>query len=64
MKINCYLYLLTTYKPWTYDLYNNTNNITLTPHVGVAARGNKYKLYQSSVEYDLKKHFFTIIVVS
>jgi ribonucleases P/MRP protein subunit RPP40 len=36
--------------------YDNTNNITLTPHVGVATRGKKYKLYQSSVKHDLKKH--------
>jgi len=34
------------------------------PHVDVAARGNKYKLYQSYVEYDFRKHFFTNRVAS
>ena len=47
-----------------HGFYDNINNITLTPHVGVATRGNKYKLYQSSVKYDLRKHFFTNSVVS
>jgi len=32
-------------------------------HVDVAARGNKSKLYQSAVKYDLRKHFFTNRVV-
>ena len=40
--------------------YDNTSNITLTPHVGIATRGNKYKLYQSFVEYDLKSFFLLI----
>jgi len=44
--------------------YNNSNNISLLPHVDVATRGSKYKLYQSSVKYDLRKHFFTNRVVS
>jgi len=44
--------------------YDNINNIYLLSHVDVATRGNKYKLYQSSVKYDLKKHFFTSRVVS
>jgi len=44
--------------------YNNINNIALLPHIDVATRGNKYKLYQSSVKYDLRKHFFTNRVVS
>jgi len=39
--------------------YDNINNISLSPHVDVATRGNKYKLYQSSVKYVLRKHFFT-----
>jgi len=26
-------------------------------HVNTATRGNKYKLYRSSVKYDLRKHF-------
>jgi len=44
--------------------YNGINNISLLPHIEIATRGNKYKLYQSSVKYDLKKHFFTNRVVS
>ena len=47
-----------------HGFYDNISNIILTPHVGVATRGNKYKLCQSSVKYDLKKHFFTNRVVS
>jgi ribonucleases P/MRP protein subunit RPP40 len=47
-----------------HGFHDNTNNITLTLHVGVATRGNKYKLYQGSVKYDLEKHFFTNTVVS
>jgi len=43
---------------------DNINNISLLPHVDVATRGNKYKLYQSSVKYDLRKHLFTNRVVS
>jgi len=44
--------------------YNNINNFSLFPHID-ATRGNKYKLYQSSVtKDDLKKHFFTNRVVS
>jgi hypothetical protein len=38
-----------------HGFYDDTNNITIRPHVGVATRGNKYKLYQSSVKYDLKR---------
>ena len=30
--------------------YDNIDNITLTPHVGVATRGNKYKLCLSYVK--------------
>jgi len=37
---------------------------SLLPHIDVATRGNKYKLYQSSVKYDLRKHFFTNRLVS
>jgi len=33
-------------------------------NLDVAATGNKYKLYQSFVKYDLRKHFFTNRVVS
>jgi len=44
--------------------YDNINNFSLLPDVDVASRGNKYKLYQSSVKYDLRKHFFTNRVVS
>jgi len=33
-------------------------------HIDVATRGNKHTLYQSSVNYDLRKHFFTNRVVS
>jgi len=44
--------------------YNNINNISLFRHVDVATRCNKYKLYQCSVKYDLRKHFFTNRVVS
>jgi len=44
--------------------YNGIGNISLLPHVNTATRGNKYKLYQSSVKYDLRKHFFTNRVVS
>ena len=47
-----------------HGFYDNTSNINLTPHVGVATRGNKYKLYKKSVKYDLKMHFFTNSVVS
>jgi len=47
-----------------YGYYTNINNISLLPHTDVATRGNKYKLYQSSVKYDLRKHFFTNRVVS
>jgi len=43
---------------------DNINNISLLPLVDVATSGNKYKLYQSSVKYDLRKHFFTNRVVS
>jgi len=50
-------------RPWHSD-YDNINNISLFSHVDVATRGNKYKLYQSSVKYDLRKHFFTKTVVS
>jgi len=39
--------------------YNNINNISLLPHIDVATRGKKYKLHQSSVTYDLRKHFFS-----
>jgi len=38
--------------------YDNFNNISLLPHVDVVTRGKKYKLCQSSVKYDLRKHFF------
>jgi len=34
------------------------DNISLLPHVNTVTRGNKYKLYQSSVKYDIRKHFF------
>jgi len=44
--------------------YNYIDNISLLPHINVATRGNKYKFYQSSVKYDLRKHFFANIVVS
>jgi len=44
--------------------YNNINKISLLPHIDVDTRGNKYKLYQRSVKYDLRKHFFTNRVVS
>jgi len=44
--------------------YDNINNISLLPHIDVATRGNNYKLYQSFVKYDLRKHFFTDRVVS
>jgi len=43
--------------------YDNINRISLLPHVYVATRGNKYKLYQSHVKYDLRKHLFTNRVV-
>ena len=59
---------LNVYKLYGPDMlhgfYDNTSNITLAPYVGAATRGNKYKSYQSSVKYDLKKHFFTSRVVS
>jgi len=38
--------------------YDDINRISLLPHVDVATRGNKYKLYQSHVKYDLRRHFF------
>jgi len=44
--------------------YDNIDNISLAPNVSVATRGNKYKLFQSYVKYDLRKHFFTNRVVS
>jgi len=44
--------------------YNNINKISLLPDVDIAAKGNKYKLYQSSVKYNLRRHFFTNRVVS
>jgi len=44
--------------------YNNSNKISLLPHIDFATRGNKYKLYQSSVKYDLRKHFFPNRAVS
>jgi len=44
--------------------YDNMNNISLLPQVDVATRGNKHKLYQSSVKYDLRRHYFTNGVVS
>jgi len=44
--------------------YYDINNISLLTHVDVATRDNKYKLHQSSVKYDPKKHFFTNRVVS
>jgi len=44
--------------------YDNINNISLLPHVDVATRRSKYKLYQNSVNYDLRKYFFTNGVVS
>jgi len=44
--------------------YNGIDNISLLPHVNTVTRGNKYKLYQSSVKYDIRKHFFTNRVVS
>jgi len=44
--------------------YANIIYISLLPHVDVATMGNKYKLYHSSVKYDLRKHFFTNRVVS
>jgi len=37
--------------------YDNINNISLVPHVDIATRGNKYKLNQSSVKYDLGSTF-------
>jgi len=42
-----------------HGFYDNINNISLLPHVDVATRDNKYKLYQRSVKYDLRKHLFT-----
>jgi len=33
--------------------YNNIDNTSLLPHIDVATRGNKYKLYHSFVKYDL-----------
>jgi len=47
-----------------HDYYNNINNIPVLPHIDVATRINKYKLYLSYVDYDLRKHFFTNRVVS
>jgi len=43
--------------------YDNINNISLLTHVDIATRGNTYIFYQSSVKYDLIKHFFTNKVV-
>jgi len=40
--------------------YNGPDKISLLPHVNTAKRGNKYKLYQRAVKYDLRKHFFLL----
>jgi len=40
-----------------YGYYDNISRIYLLPHVDVATRGNKYKLYQSHVKYDLQSTF-------
>jgi len=40
------------------------NRFLYCAYIVVATRGNKYKLYQSSVKCDLRKHFFTNRVVS
>jgi len=45
--------------PISKNSYRPINNISLLPHADVATRSIKYKLYQSSVKYDLRKHFFT-----
>jgi len=47
-----------------HSYYDNINNPSLLPLVDVATGGNKYKLYQSFVKYDLRKHFFTNRLVS
>jgi len=39
------------------------NNISLSPHFGIAASDNKYTLYQSYVQYNLRKHLLTNRVV-
>jgi len=44
--------------------YDNINKISLLPQVDAATRSNKYKLYQSFIKYDLRKHFFTNRMVS
>jgi len=46
-----------------YGYYDNINNVLL-PHVDVGTRGKKYKLYQSFVKYDLRKHFFVLQYVA
>ena len=37
---------------------DNHGNCTLTLHKDLVTRGNRYKLYQKHVNYDLRKYFF------
>jgi hypothetical protein len=43
---------------------DNSGNCTLTLHKDLVTRGNRYKLYQKHVNYDLRKHFFANRIVA
>ena len=43
---------------------DNHGNCTLTPHKDLVTRGNRYKLYQKHVNYDLRKYFFANRIIT
>ena len=43
---------------------DNNGNCNLAFHKGLATRGNRYKLYQKHVNYDLRKYFFVGRIVA
>ena len=43
---------------------NNHGNCTLTLHKDLVTRGNRYKLHQKHVNYDLRKYFFANRIIT
>ena len=43
---------------------DNNSNCILTLHKDLVTRGNRYKLYQKHVKYDLRKYFFANRIIT
>ena len=43
---------------------DNNGNCTLILHKGLETRGNRYKLYQKHVNYDLRKYSFANRIIT